>query len=69
MTGDTHPMHVHLVTFQVVGRTPFDVSAYQKKYGTPNRKIPTDLSLAGGSGSSGDCRAGGGQAASVRVTV
>jgi hypothetical protein len=35
----------------------------------PNRKIPTDLSLAGGSGSSGDCRAGGGQAASVRVTV
>ena len=36
MTGDTHPMHVHLVTFQVVGRTPFDVSAYQKKYGTPH---------------------------------
>ena len=35
MTGDTHPMHVHLVTFQVVGRTPFDVAAYQKKYGGP----------------------------------
>jgi len=35
MTGDTHPMHVHLVTFQVVGRTPFDAGAYQKKYGTP----------------------------------
>ena len=36
MTPDTHPMHVHLVTFQVVGRTPFDVAAYQKKYGGPN---------------------------------
>ncbi len=29
MTGDTHPMHMHLVTFQVVGRTPFDVEAYE----------------------------------------
>jgi spore coat protein A, manganese oxidase len=35
MTGDTHPMHVHLVTFQVVGRTPYDAAAYQKKYGGP----------------------------------
>ena len=33
MTGDTHPMHVHLVTFQVVGRTPYDAAAYQAKYG------------------------------------
>jgi spore coat protein A len=29
MTGDTHPMHTHLVTFQVVGRTRFDAAAYQ----------------------------------------
>ena len=36
MTGDTHPMHVHLVTFQVVGRTPYDAAAYQKKYGGPS---------------------------------
>ena len=36
MTPDTHPMHVHLVTFQVVGRTPFDVSAYQAAHGGPN---------------------------------
>ena len=35
MTGDTHPMHVHLVTFQVVGRTPYDAAAYQAKYGGP----------------------------------
>jgi spore coat protein A, manganese oxidase len=36
MTGDTHPIHTHLVTFQVVGRTPFDVDAYQAKYGGPD---------------------------------
>jgi spore coat protein A len=36
VTGDTHPMHSHLVTFQVVGRTPFDAEAYEAAYGTPN---------------------------------
>jgi spore coat protein A len=35
LTGDTHPMHSHLVTFQVVGRTPFDAEAYENKYGGP----------------------------------
>ena len=29
MTGDTHPMHTHLFTHQVVGRVPFDVEAYE----------------------------------------
>lgn len=28
LTGDTHPMHTHLFTHQVIGRTPFDVAAY-----------------------------------------
>jgi spore coat protein A len=36
MTGDTHPMHMHLVTFQVIGRTPFDAEAYEAAYGGPN---------------------------------
>jgi spore coat protein A len=36
VTGDTHPMHMHLVTFQVVGRTPFDAEAYEAAYGTPS---------------------------------
>jgi spore coat protein A len=35
LTGDTHPMHTHLVTVQVVGRTPFDVDAYLEEYGEP----------------------------------
>ena len=36
MTADTHPMHMHLVTFQVIGRTPFDVDAYEETYEGPN---------------------------------
>jgi spore coat protein A, manganese oxidase len=35
LTGDTHPIHTHLVTFQVIGRTPFDVDAYQAEHGGP----------------------------------
>jgi spore coat protein A len=35
LTGDTHPMHLHLVTFQVIGRTPFDAQAYAAAYGGP----------------------------------
>jgi len=32
LTGDTHPMHTHLVTAQVIGRTPFDADAYRAAY-------------------------------------
>ena len=36
LTGDTHPMHTHLVTFQVVGRTPFNAQAYEEAYESAN---------------------------------
>lgn len=36
LTPDTHPMHTHLVTHQVVGRTPFDVNAYVAAHGGPD---------------------------------
>jgi spore coat protein A, manganese oxidase len=36
MTGDTHPMHTHLVTHQVIGRTPFNVEAYEADHGGPD---------------------------------
>jgi spore coat protein A len=36
MSGDTHPMHTHLVTFQVVGRTPFDVEAFEEAHSGPD---------------------------------
>jgi spore coat protein A, manganese oxidase len=45
LTADTHPMHSHLVTFQVVGRTPFDAAAYEEAYegahGVPGGIDPT----------------------------
>jgi spore coat protein A len=45
LTGDTHPMHLHLVTFQVVGRTPFDAEAYEEgnegPHGVPGGIDPT----------------------------
>ncbi len=45
LTGDTHPMHTHLVTFQVVGRTPFDAAAYEEAnegaHGVPGGIDPT----------------------------
>ena len=42
MTGDTHPMHTHLVTFQVIGRTPFDVEAYEEAYERAERRARRD---------------------------
>jgi spore coat protein A, manganese oxidase len=35
LTADTHPIHTHLVTFQVIGRTPFDAEAYEEAFEPP----------------------------------
>jgi spore coat protein A len=32
-TEDAHPMHLHLVRFQVLDRQPFDVASYLKAWG------------------------------------
>jgi spore coat protein A len=41
LTEDTHPMHMHLVTFQVARRFPFDAAAYAAFVGTgPNGGVP-----------------------------
>ena len=40
LTGDTHPMHVHLFTFQVVGRVPFDVDRYIAAAGQLQDGVP-----------------------------
>ncbi len=37
LTGDTHPIHFHLVNVQVLGRQPFDVKDY---HGTPGYTGP-----------------------------
>jgi spore coat protein A len=36
LTEDTHPMHTHLFTHQVIGRTPFNVDAYRADLGDTN---------------------------------
>jgi spore coat protein A len=36
LTADTHPMHTHLFTHQVIGRTPFNAVAYQAAHGGPD---------------------------------
>ena len=46
LTADTHPMHTHLVTFQVVGRTPFDAASLRggqraARHGVPGGIDPT----------------------------
>jgi spore coat protein A len=49
LTADTHPMHTHLVTFQVIGRTPFDVNAFHEAYegphGVPGGIDPTPFAI------------------------
>jgi spore coat protein A len=45
LTGDTHPMHLHLVNFQVIGRTPFDAEAYTAAHGGANG-VPGGISPA-----------------------
>jgi FtsP/CotA-like multicopper oxidase with cupredoxin domain len=47
LTGDTHPIHFHLVNVQIISRQPFRVSNYN---GTPSYTAPAqppDLSEAG----------------------
>ena len=52
LTGDDHPMHIHLANFQVIGRFGFDTSRYQNDWwaingGRPGAhgydKIPSQL--------------------------
>ena len=35
LTEDAHPVHLHLVQFQVLSRQDFDVDAYERVYGMP----------------------------------
>ena len=49
LTKDIHPIHLHLVRFQILGRRPFDVSRYRKtgKLTYTGRTIPPDPNEAG----------------------
>lgn len=35
LTGDTHPIHLHLIQFQALSRQDFDIASYMSVYGMP----------------------------------
>ncbi|MDP4173736.1 MAG: multicopper oxidase domain-containing protein [Bacteroidota bacterium] len=43
LSPDTHPMHMHLINFQVLDRIPFDPEAYKNAYG--NNQAPEGANL------------------------
>ena len=43
LTGDTHPIHLHLVQFQVLGRPDFDIDGYMGVYGMPMEGMGSPL--------------------------
>jgi FtsP/CotA-like multicopper oxidase with cupredoxin domain len=42
LTGDAHPIHLHLVQFQLLNRQKVDVRRYQNAFDLANPVIPTD---------------------------
>jgi FtsP/CotA-like multicopper oxidase with cupredoxin domain len=53
LTPDAHPMHMHLVQFQLVQRIPFDAAQYKDDWiglngeaPLPNNVIPTEIPIA-----------------------
>ncbi len=44
LTADAHPMHTHLVQFQIVNRQPFDLAGYTATY---DASFPTGLYMPG----------------------
>jgi spore coat protein A len=47
LSPDTHPMHMHLVNFQVLDRIPFDPEAYKNAYGNSQAPEGADLFKTG----------------------
>jgi len=45
LTGDTHPIHLHLVQFQMLNRQKFQVSKYLKAYNLLNPVIPAETTI------------------------
>jgi spore coat protein A len=42
LTGDTHPIHIHLVQFQLLNRQKFDANRYSAAFALANPTIPAD---------------------------
>ena len=46
LTADTHPIHLHLVQFQLLNRQKFNVNRYQKAFDAANPVLPTENYVA-----------------------
>ncbi|MGH2571697.1 MAG: multicopper oxidase domain-containing protein, partial [bacterium] len=42
LTGDTHPIHIHLVQFQLLNRQRVNIKRYQAAFDAANPEIPSD---------------------------
>jgi spore coat protein A, manganese oxidase len=42
LTGDTHPIHLHLVQFQLLNRQKFNVRRYQMAFDAANPSLPSE---------------------------
>ena len=42
LTGDTHPIHIHLVQFQLLNRQRVNIKRYQAAFDKANPEIPSD---------------------------
>lgn len=41
MTGDAHPIHIHLVQFQLLNRQKYNVRKYERAFAQENPELPT----------------------------
>ncbi len=48
LTADAHPIHLHLIQFQVLNRQPFDLEAYEETYAAAFPAVPGRPECTGG---------------------
>ena len=66
-TADTHPIHLHLVTFEVIDRRPFDVDAYNPNTQTINYTGPAVPAAPNENGRKDTVQAHPGQVTRIRA--
>ena len=50
MTGDAHPIHIHLVQFQLLNRQKVNIRRYERAFMEANPVMPADDLRAGSRG-------------------
>ena len=68
-TADTHPIHLHLVTFEVIDRRPFDVASYDPESQAITYTGPTVPALPNENGRKDTVQAHPGEVTRIRAQV